>query len=183
MTAPGPGGDSRAASGPITRFFAEDHRRLDHLLQQALAHPGEIEMRAFAAFREGLLRHIAWEEKILLRAARAARGDVPLEMARRLRIDHGALALLLVPTPTPELADEIVSILSPHNAFEEGPGGLYEVCEALLAAKAGELLDQVRAYPPVKLAPHFDGPGVFRRAEDALRTSALQYEPRRKTRT
>jgi hypothetical protein len=60
-----------------------------------------------------------------------------------------------------------------------GAGGLYLSCDELLAAEAVDLLEEVRAYPPVKTARHRDGPGVFRTAEEALRGSARQAERRR----
>ncbi len=50
-------------AGPITDFLVEDHRRLESLLQQAVAH---AEQEAYAQFRAGLLRHIGMEEKILI---------------------------------------------------------------------------------------------------------------------
>ena len=96
-------------SAPITDFFREDHDRLDVLLRRSVAVPGTLDREAFAAFRAGILRHIAWEEKILLKAAKEARGGDPLPMFRRLRIDHGAIALLLAPTPTPEIVHELRS--------------------------------------------------------------------------
>lgn len=165
--------------GPIFQFLAEDHARLDALLARAVAGPAEVDLAAYGAFRQGLLRHIALEEKILLPAARTARGGEPVPQARRLRIDHGALAALLVPTPTPEIAREIRKILGPHNEAEEGEGGLYEECDALLSAEAGAILERMRAYPPVKVARYQDGPRVCRTAEQALRVSALQSERRR----
>jgi hypothetical protein len=166
---------SDGASGPIFQLLAADHARLDALLTRALA-PGPIDREAFDEFREGLLRHIAIEEKVLLPAAREARGGEPLPQARRLRIDHGAIAALLVPTPTPEIAAEILKILGPHNVVEEGEGGLYEMCDALLAQQAGAILDRMREYPRVKVARYHDGPRVCRTAEEALRVSALQKE-------
>lgn len=78
-------------------------------------------------------------------------------MARQLRIDHGAIALLLAPTPTPGIVQELRSTPEPHNQVEEGPGGLYETCEALLEDRAEAILEKVRAYPDMKLAPHYDG--------------------------
>lgn len=165
--------------GPIFQFLAEDHARLDALLTKAVAGLRGVDLAAFGAFREGLLRHIALEEKILLPAARTARGGEPVPHARRLRVDHGAIAALLVPTPTPEIAGEIRKILGPHNEVEEGKGGLYEECDALLSAEAGALLERMRAYPPVKVARYQDGPRVCRTAEEALRVSALQAEKRR----
>lgn len=162
--------------GPIFRFLSADHARLDALLTRAVAGPGAVDLAAFGAFREGLLRHIALEEKILLPAARAARGGEPVPQARRLRVDHGAIAALLVPTPTPAIASEIRKILGPHNGVEEGEGGLYEACDALLAAEAEAVVERMRAYPPVKVARYHDGPRVCRTAEEALRVSALQSE-------
>ena len=162
--------------GPIFQFLTEDHERLDALLTRALARPGEIDLVAYGAFREGLLRHIALEEKILLPAMTAARGGEPVPQARRLRVDHGAIAALLVPTPTPELAGEILRILLPHNVVEEGAGGVYEACDALLATDGIALVERMRAYPPVKVARYHDGPRACRTAEEALRVSALQSE-------
>jgi hypothetical protein len=164
--------------GPIAQVLGEDHARLDALLSRSLASPGVLQREPFDAFRAGLLRHIALEEKILFRAVREARGGEPLPEFRRLRIDHGALASLLVPTPTRELVAEIRSILGPHNALEEGAGGLYDTCDRLLAARAAEIVERMRAYPPVRVAPYSDGPRVLRRAEDALRVSAMQFEGR-----
>ncbi len=165
--------------GPVSQFLAEDHARLDALLTRAVTGPGGVDLAAYGPFREGLLRHIALEEKILLPAARTARGGEPVPQARRLRVDHGAIAALLVPTPTPEIAAEIRKILGPHNEAEEREGGLYELCDELLAAQAGALLERMRAYPPVKVARYMDGPRVCRTAEEALRVSAMQSEKRR----
>jgi hypothetical protein len=162
--------------GPIAQFLTDDHDRLDGLLRQALARAGEIDREPFDAFRAGLLRHIALEEKILLPAARTAGRGGPLPIARRLRIDHGAITSLLVPTPTPEIAAELRSILEPHNVAEEEPGGLYEACDALLGDQAEALLARMRAYPEVKLARYRDGPTVHRTAASALASSARQFD-------
>lgn len=163
--------------GPVVKLLAADHLMLDAMLSGAVARPGELDRQAFDDFRAGLLRHIAIEEKILLSEAREARGGEPLPEARRLRVEHGALAALLVPTPTPELVEEIRKILGPHNDLEEA-GGVYERCEALLADRAEEILQRIRTYPPVKVARYQDGPRVCRTAEEALRISAMQSERR-----
>ncbi len=162
---------------PITRFLASDHERLDALLARAVRERGSVDRAAFDEFRAGLLRHIAIEEKILFPAVREARGE-PHPDWRRLRIDHGALTSLLVPPPTEDLVREIRSILGPHNLVEEGPGALYESCDELLREEAGALLERMRSYPAVKVGPYRDGPRVLRRAEDALRVSAKQFEGR-----
>jgi hypothetical protein len=164
--------------GPIGAFLAADHARLDGLLARAEAEPGSVAAEPFAAFRAGLLRHIALEEKILFPAAHRARGGAPLPTFRRLRIDHGAIASLLVPAPTPALIAELRSILIPHDGIEEADGGLYDACDALLAAQAEQVLERMRAYPPVRVAPHRDGPRVVRTAAEALRISAQQLAVR-----
>jgi hypothetical protein len=160
--------------GPIHVVLADDHVRLESLLDRATAGSGELGAAPFEEFRSGILRHIALEEKVLLPAARRANGGTPLPMARRLRVDHGAIAMLLVPTPSRELVGELRSILAGHNVIEEGPEGLYELSDRLLAGEVEAVLDRLRRYPPVKVAPHFDGPGVCRTAEEALRLSSLQ---------
>ncbi len=166
--------------GSVSRFLTGDHARLDALLVAAIEATGGLDLAAFGAFREGLLRHIAWEEKILLPALTAARGGEPHPLARRLRIDHGALAALLVPTPSPATVDELRKILVPHDAVEEEPGSLYDACDGVLPAPEAEaLVDRMRAYPPVKVARYHDGPRVCRTADEALRISALQTERRR----
>jgi hypothetical protein len=143
----------------IHDLLAADHARLDALLAAALARPGEVERPAYDAFRAGLLRHIAMEEKILLPAARAARGE-PLPLAAALRRDHAALASLLVPPPTPEVALAIRDLLDRHNPLEEGEGGVYRACDDLLAAERDEIVHRLRAAPPVALAPYLDNPRV-----------------------
>lgn len=162
---------------PITRHLSEDHARLERLLSASLAADG-LARAPFEAFRAGLLRHIAIEEKILFKAAREARGGEPLALFRRLRVEHGAVASLLVPTPTAGLVREIRSVLGPHDVAEEEPGGLYQECDALLAASAQAIVLRMRSYPAVKVAPYNDGPRVLRTAADALRVSAMQSQGR-----
>lgn len=149
--------------GPLQRFFAADHRRLDGLLKAALAGPGAIDLASFGAFRAGLLRHIGMEEKVLFAAARAARGGQPLPIAARLRVDHGAIAALLVPTPTRAIVADLLSVLEPHNRREEQPGGAYESCDEALGASVAERLveEELRGFPEPPLKPYNDRPAVF----------------------
>jgi hypothetical protein len=163
--------------GRLYRFFADDHRRLDDILRRASDPPGRVDGALFEEFRAGLLRHIAMEEKVLLPAARQARGGTPLEIAGPLRLDHGAIAALLVPTPTPEVVARIRSILGPHNVREEEPGGLYETCDALLAGEADALLDRLHAVPEVPLAPHRDGPLVERHVAETMEMARKAWKP------
>ncbi|MGB8930331.1 MAG: hemerythrin domain-containing protein [Anaeromyxobacteraceae bacterium] len=167
-------------SGPIARFLAADHDRLDQLLAQATATPETIERESYEAFRAGLLRHIGIEEKILVTAFRKAGPPDPGfdALARRLRIDHGAIAALLVPSPSHALVRELRSILAPHNAVEEGEAGFYARCDARLAAEADALVTRMQAYPQVPTMPHNDGPRVHRTAAEALAVSARQFDRR-----
>jgi hypothetical protein len=79
-------------SGPLYRFFTEDHDRLDGLLRRSVTEAGAIDRGAYAEFRAGLLKHISMEEKVLLPAAQRLRGGEPLAMAATLRLDHSVLA-------------------------------------------------------------------------------------------
>jgi hypothetical protein len=162
--------------GPITRLLQADHERLGALLERAFAAPGAIDHGAYAAFRSGLLRHIGMEEKILLPAAQRARGGEPLPSAARLRLDHGALAALLVPPPSAAVGNAIRSILERHNAVEEGPEGAYEACEELVGgAEAEALLAALTAMPEVRVSPHSDSPLVFAALRRALTRAG--YDP------
>ena len=142
--------------GPISRWLSADHARLDAVLARAGLDPVP-----YAEFRRGLLRHVGIEEKILLPAAQRARAGEPLALATRLRLDHGAIAALLVPTPTPAIVATLRTILTAHNALEEEPGGLYETFDALLAADADGIVHAMAASPEVKASPHNDGPDVM----------------------
>jgi len=134
--------------------MSRDHVRLDALLASAEGDDDD----SYRAFRAGLLRHIAMEEKVLLPFARAARDGMPLVVAARLRADHSRIARLLVPTPTPALLDELRGVLEEHNAIEEGPLGLYATCDMLAGSRAKAIVEKLEAQPAVPVAPHYDGP-------------------------
>jgi hypothetical protein len=158
----------------IGRFLTDDHSRLDGLLKVATSMPDAIDLRPYADFRRGLLRHISIEEKLLLPAAQQAGGGTPLPVAARLRLDHGAIAALLVPTPTPVIVATLRHILARHNPVEEGPDGVYAACDALLAAHAAELVAEMEAYPDVPVSPHNDSEKVMPAVERALERAAYR---------
>lgn len=164
--------------GPLAEHLIADHRRLEALLDRSVADPARFDHAAFERFRAGLLRHIGIEEKILLADARRRRGGEPLPVARVLRVEHGALASLLVPTPDHALVAEIRSILAQHDPREEGPGGVYETCERLAGDEVGALLERVLDAPEVPAARHFDGPAACRTAREALERAAAAAPPR-----
>ena len=62
-------------AGKIYRFLADDHARLDALLEHATARLDTIDDPVYAEFRAQLLKHIAMEEKILLPAERPSMGN------------------------------------------------------------------------------------------------------------
>lgn len=117
-------------------------------------------IRRLDDFRAGLLRHIGMEEKSLLPAAQRL-GGKPLPIAQALRLDHGALTSLLMPTPTPAIIMALRAILTRHNWLEEGPDGLYECCERLAGPEAGALLGHLKAAPEVHIMPHSDSRQVY----------------------
>jgi hypothetical protein len=162
--------------GSPFRFLADDHIRLAGLLERSQPSPGKIDYKPYAEFRAGLLRHIAMEEKVLLPAARRLRGEESLPVADRLRRDHGALAALLVPTPTAAILAKIRAILDGHNIVEEGAGGVYEICESLAADEAESLVAEMRNLPDVKLAPHVDGPQVIESTRRAVERAGYRLE-------
>ena len=165
-------------AGMLTEFLVEDHRRLDGLLQAAVAHPGTVDDRAYAQFRAGLLRHIGMEEKILLPAVQRQRGGEPLPLAARLRLDHGALAALLMPTPTAAILTTIQGILVEHNVLEEGAAGLYETCDALAGPETEPILAALRAAPEVTVMPYNDSTVVMNAVRRALERAGYHLRAR-----
>jgi hypothetical protein len=157
-------------SGSLNDLLVEDHCRLHGLLERAAGEPD-----AYAEFRAGLLRHIAMEEKILLPAAKAARGGEPLPASAQLRLDHGALAALLVPTPTPAILAAIGTILAAHNALEEGPDGVYAACERLIGVDQAALAAKLRGVRTPPLSPNVDGALVRRASRHAVARAG--YDP------
>ena len=154
--------------GPLGEFLAADHRRLEALLDRATADPEAVDQILFEEFRAGLLRHIGMEEKILLPAARRALGGNPLPIARRLRLDHGAIAAMLVPTPSAKSVARLRQMLALHDALEEGPDAVYDECDRLLSGEVTELLRSLETYPAVRTRPHSDGPGVEAHIRETL---------------
>jgi Hemerythrin HHE cation binding domain len=160
--------------GPLHEFFAADHRRLDGLLKASMADPGRIDLGPFGAFRAGLLKHIGMEEKVLFPMARRARGETYTILAR-VRVDHGAIAALLVPTPTPAIVGQIVSLLGAHNRREEEEG-VYDACDAAVdPAEAERVLHQLRVFPDVPLKAYNDGPEVMKHIEVTLEMAQRQW--------
>jgi hypothetical protein len=140
----------------ISSYLEEDHRRIEHILQQATGSANRIESKLYEEFRGALLRHIGMEEKVLFPAIRNAMGGNSLPGVDQLHLDHGALAALLVPTPTKSILDAIQTILHRHNIIEEGPNGMYSRFEQLPGIDVDEVLARLQAAPKVATNAHVD---------------------------
>ena len=162
--------------GKIYRYLADDHRRLDGLLERATSDPEDIDAAAYSQFRAGLLKHIGMEEKVLLPAAQRRRGGEQLLVAPKLRLDHGALAALLVPSPTGPIVAAIRAILEAHNPIEEDLGGVYDLCEELARAEADQILHELQSYPEVRVLPHVDNPFVIDVTRRAIARAGYDLE-------
>ena len=147
-------------TGPIETFMVADHVRLDRQLSLSERRDGSIDEDAYAIFRHDLLRHIAMEEKVLLPFARERRGGQRLSLAIALRADHGAIAKLLVRSPTTGVVSNLRELLGRHHPLEEGPEGLYATCDALAKGdtEAEQVVARLRAQPMVPVAAYYDGP-------------------------
>lgn len=161
---------------PLHHFFTKDHHRLDELLSKATEQPGEIEMKYYHQFRTGLLRHIKMEEKTLFPAAKKANHALIQDLIPRYRLEHGALAALIVPPPALSLIKVIRYVLEKHDLAEEEPGGLYDVCEALTHGQTQELLDQLAQTEEVPVHPPNPAPIAIESARRALARAGYDFD-------
>ncbi len=166
--------DAGQGNGSITEILGEDHRRLERLLDSAVAGEGHVEREFYDRFRAGLLRHIGMEEKILLPAVQRLRGGQPLPLAAKLRFDHGAIAALLMPTPTSGVLATLRMILEQHNLLEEGSDGLYQTCDRLLRDEADQLRIRLHEAPHVTVIPCSDAPAVLGAVRRAVERAGFE---------
>lgn len=147
--------------GIVQHYLAEDHARLDALLQRAIDNQEKIDHQTYKEFRRGLLRHIAMEEKVLFPTIQRLRSGTPLPLTDKLRLDHGALGTLIMPTPTRAIIELIRMILDSHNGLEEGSEGVYVQCEQIAGVEIEDLFRRVQAVSPVSVADYSDTPTVL----------------------
>jgi len=170
------GEQGQGGQGPIARFLREDHRRLDMLLQSAVADRTAIDHVAYGRFRAGLLRHIGMEEKILLPAAQESRAGRPLPVAANLRLDHGAIASLLMPTPRDAIINMLREILENHNMIEEGPDGVYEMCERAAGGNVKQIMVRLQSAPVVNVMPYSDTVAVMNTVRRAVERAGYRFK-------
>ncbi len=154
--------------GELYRFMMEEHTRLYELLTQAAGWSDMADQAAYESFRERLLRHIRIEERILLPMAKWKQSGEPLPLAARLRLDHGALAALLMLPPAHHTFRAIRAVLDAHNPLEENDGGVYQQCETLADAGIDELLVQIMATPRIPVSRWVDSPKIVEAARRVL---------------
>lgn len=163
-------------NGPLYKFFVEDHRRLEKLLNRATASAPNYDMTAYGQFRSGLLKHIKMEETVIIPAAQKAREGKPLPVADRVRLDHGAIVALMVPPPAPNIVKVLKQILANHNRLEENQGGLYDLCERLSGQKLDEVMRMVESVTDVPVLPHKMGSGILQVTRRALEKAGYKLD-------
>jgi hypothetical protein len=161
---------------PLYHFFINDHRRIDELLDKATQNPDNFQMEDYHQFRTGLLKHIKMEEKILFPAAQKANGNVPLPLAAKLRLDHGALTALMVVPPSREMIKVLRYVLDKHDLLEEEPGGMYDVCEKLTEGETNTLLQQLEKMAEVPVHPFNEAAYALDVAKRTLLRAGFDYD-------
>lgn len=161
---------------PLHDFFTRDHQRIDRLLDKATEQPGQIDMDYYHQFRTQLLKHIKMEEKTLFPAAKMAGQAIMQELLPRYRLEHAAITSLMVPPPTMPLIKVIRHVLEKHDAAEEAPGGLYDVCEALTQGQTQDLLKKLAATEEVPVHPPNPKPIAMEAARQALKRADYDFD-------
>ncbi len=152
----------------LRELMTAEHARLNELLTQATDSQAPVGNEAYDRFREALLRHIRVEEKILLPMAQRKRNGVPLPLASRLRLDHGALAVLLMLAPNHNTFRAIRTVLDAHNPLEEIDGGVYTQCESLAGSEIDELRARIAISRHLPVSAWVDSPKVVAAAQRVL---------------
>lgn len=160
----------------LYQFLADDHDRLEGLLDEATVQPGTINMESYAEFRKGLLRHIAMEERTVLPTMSRLQGGNAPALSERIRLDHSALVALLVPPPTSSIVATIRSILKVHDDLEEREGGLYQLVEQLAANDLDAMLVKLKATPDVPVVPHNERPSVLEATRRAVARAGYELK-------
>jgi hypothetical protein len=156
-----------------SEYLTADHRRLETLLDVALSGDA-VDLESYDRFRIGLLRHIAIEETIVLPMVREHNGGFFAD--RQLHSEHGAIAALLVPPPTPELVRVLRALLEKHNLLEETHRTLYDVLDDCCNERHPELLDRMREHPEPPLSRNINNPAGLDPARRAVARAGYDYD-------
>jgi hypothetical protein len=162
--------------GILYQYLADDHKRLDGLLQRATVKQDAINMESYGEFRMGLLRHIGIEENIILPAIAKLQSGRRAALVQRLNLDHDALIALLIPPPSPSIVLTIKSILKVHNAHEEQEDGLYQLFEQLSGPDTENILELIKAAPEVPVLTHSGKPDVLEATRCAVERAGYEFK-------
>src|SRR5690625_3641714 len=161
---------------PIHNFFANDHKRIDSILEKAIENPEAIDMHLYKQFRIELLTHIKMEEKILFLSAQRANNNQPLPIAKQLRLEHGAITALMVPSPNKDLIKVLLQVFEKNDLEVEETGGMYDMCENVFKEQISTGLQGVAAGTKVPVQPHNDAPIALESAKRALKRAGFDYD-------
>jgi hypothetical protein len=109
-----------------------------------------------------------WKKRSCSPAVRAPHHGETLSIAAELRLQHGAIAALLVPSPCSAVVNALKAVLAKHHALEEGPDGVYARCDRIVSPEVVALLGRLQAAAEVPPAAHVDGDKVEASARRAL---------------
>ncbi|MBI5021724.1 MAG: hemerythrin domain-containing protein [Ignavibacteriales bacterium] len=146
------------------------------MLENAVVGNENIDEVSYSKFRSGILKHIGMEEKILIPEYLKTPDTERYSLATHLRLDHGAIAALLVPKPSLKIIAALKAILSKHNVLEEKPGGLYEVCEQSVGDNLDLLMTRIQNVPEVPVNPYNLNPAVFDSTRRALARAGYNFD-------
>jgi hypothetical protein len=163
-------------ASPLYEYLSDDHDRFDQLLDRAEAKPGMIDQEPYAEFRKAILRHIGIEEKIIMPSIARLQDGRQAALAEQIRLEHGAIAALMVPPPSRSIIATLRSILQVHNVLEEQNGGLYELIDKLIGADADALLDKLKNVPEVPVVPHNERPAALEAARRAVARAGYEFK-------
>lgn len=163
-------------NGLLYNYFTNDHRRLDRLFNKSTMDPEHYDMEMYKQFRAGLLKHIKMEETMLFPNVKEGIAGESLSLTAKLRLDHGALTLLMVPPPSPAIIRALRFILELHNKLEEEPGGLYDQCDKMNQNVIQELVRKIEAATEVSVLPFRPEPFVIETARRVLKRAGYNYE-------
>ncbi|MDX9758737.1 MAG: hemerythrin domain-containing protein [Bacteroidota bacterium] len=156
-----------------SEYLTRDHRRLEALFD-ASTRDGELDLARYDEFRIGLLRHIGMEETIVLPLLREQNSTFFGE--RQLRAEHGAIAALLVPPPTPELLCALRTLLKKHNLLEETQRTLYDILDTCCFEQHPTLVERMQQHPAPPLSRHINNPDAYEPARRAVARAGYDFD-------
>ncbi|MFZ1978391.1 MAG: hypothetical protein WAV76_10600 [Bacteroidota bacterium] len=123
-----------------------------------------------------MLKHIGLEEKILIPALHNSQESIAYPLAAPLRLEHGAIASLLVLPPSAIVKNVLLGILQHHNKREETEKGLYTDCDCLLPDAVETMMEKVYHYPDVPVMPYNDSQHALDAARRAVSRAGYDFD-------